>query len=679
MSGQIPPVNPAVIIQPISTSPTTPDSGQIPNAFTNLPTGTLVEGFVVNRNLNQQPILRTSLGDILVQSELFLKTGSEVVLRIDPSAAGRARIVTVDGANPQDYAQQLASRTITKDTILPSSLTATQTATPTANTPAGQVIAPLLRAILLQPPASSLPASSAAPVANASPLAAPTPHAVQTSYVLPNGRTLTLAPTVITEELAKIASQSSFEIRVISSTVSQSSATPPSPTANNALAASPENAEAAALAKTPTASNAALPSTPTAATNASAPSSNATLGDSVNAAIATKPSAIGVSASAPSPLTSATIAAQPNVSPPPMVSPTTTPNAGSVPAAPTAALATTQTLPQNTGSAVALAPPSVPSTAPQAPIISQWHIPVALQNSANLSNAIPATVIGHEQDGGTVLQSPVGQMKVFTAQPLPNGAQLLFTIDAKPIPAAPSAISWLPAAFSEIVPLLNDWQSLEDALASVMRTQPQLVHDVMTRAIAQPDNKITTSMLFFLSAVKGGDIRQLLGRNFMEILENDSPALAKKLASDFGQLHQAMREPVLQNWSMFILPMHYEREFNQLRLYVRHDDASDDKKSIATGQRFVLDMTLSHLGDMQLDGFIRKLDTNKHFDLVLRTATHWPPELQQQVRGIYEAALGATGMRGAMQIQVGAQFFARPLQEAHENTINSTQQSGVIA
>jgi hypothetical protein len=90
-------------------------------------------------------------------------------------------------------------------------------------------------------------------------------------------------------------------------------------------------------------------------------------------------------------------------------------------------------------------------------------------------------------------------------------------------------------------------------------------------------------------------------------------------------------------------------------------------------------MTLSHLGDMQLDGFIRKLDTNKHFDLVLRTATPWPPELQQQVRGIYEAALGATGMRGVMQIQVGAQFFARPLQEAHENTINSTQQSGLIA
>jgi hypothetical protein len=678
MSGQIPPVNPAVLIQPISTSPTTPDSGQIPNAFSNLPTGTLVEGFVVNRTLNQQPILRTSLGDILVQSELFLKTGSEVVLRIDPSAAGRARIVTVDGANPQDYAQQLASRTITKDTILPSSLTVTQTASPTANAPAGQVIAPLLRAILLQSPASAAPTSQAASVATASPLPAPTPHAVQNSYVLPDGRTLTIAPTVITEELAKIASQSSFEIRVISSTVSQTSATAPSPAANNAnaLAANPENAEAAA-AKTPTASNAALPSSP-AATNTATPSNNAALSNNVEAAITAKPAAIGVNASATPPSTSSTIAAQPTVSPP-LTPPTTAPNAAPAPAAPTATSATPQPLPQNTGSQVAVAPPSVPSTAPQAPIISQWHVPTALQNTANLSNAIPATVIGHEQDGGTVLQSPVGQMKVFTAQPLPNGAQLLFTIDAKPIPAAPSAISWLPAAFSEIVPLLSDWQSLEDALASVARTQPQLVHDVMTRAIAQPDSKITASMLFFLSAVKGGDIRQLLGRNFMDILEKDSPALAKKLVSEFGQLHQAMREPVLQNWSMFVLPMHYEREFNQLRLYVRHDDANDDKKSIATGQRFVLDMTLSHLGDMQLDGFIRKLDTNKHFDLVLRTATPWPPELQQQVRGIYEAALGATGMRGAMQIQVGAQFFARPLQEAHENTINSTQQSGLIA
>ena len=677
MSGQIPPVNPAVIIQPISTSPTAPDSGQIPNAFANLPTGTLVEGFVVNRTLNQQPILRTSLGDILVQSELFLKTGSEVVLRIDPSAAGRARIVTVDGANPQDYAQQLASRTITKDTILPSSLAATQTVSPTANAPAGQVIAPLLRAILLQPPASAAPASQAAAAATASPLSAPTPQAVQTSYILPDGRTLTIAPTVITEELAKIASQSSFEIRVISSTVSQTSATPPSPNTNNALAASPENADAPAFAKNPTASKAVLTSSP-AATNTATSSNNAAFSDNVDAAVAAKPIAIGVNASASSPLTSATIAAQPTVSPS-LTPPTTAPNAAPAPAAPTATSATPQPLPQSASSPLSVAPASVPSATPQAPIISQWHVPVAAQNTASLSKAIPATVIGHEQDGGTVLQSTVGQMKVFTAKPLPNGAQLLFTIDAKPIPATPSAISWLPAAFSEIVPLLNDWQSLEDALASVARTQPQLVHDVVSRAIAQPDSKITASMLFFLSAVKGGDIRQLLGRNFMEILEKDSPAIAKKLANDFGQLHQAMREPVLQNWSMFILPMHYEREFNQLRLYVRHDDANDDKKSIATGQRFVLDMTLSQLGDMQLDGFIRKLETNKHFDLVLRTAIPWPPELQQQVRGIYEAALGATGMRGAMQIQVGAQFFARPLQEAHENTINSTQQSGLIA
>jgi len=155
MSGQIPLVNPAITIQTLTVSPSAPDAGQVPNAIANLAPGTLVEGFVVNRNAQQQPILRTSLGDILVQSELFLKTGSQVVIRIDPSVNGRARIITVDGADPQTYAQQLAGRTITKDTILPSSITSDDAPTGAALSPQNAGTAQNLRAVLL--PAPTLP------------------------------------------------------------------------------------------------------------------------------------------------------------------------------------------------------------------------------------------------------------------------------------------------------------------------------------------------------------------------------------------------------------------------------------------------------------------------------------------------------------------------------------------
>jgi len=336
-----------------------------------------------------------------------------------------------------------------------------------------------------------------------------------------------------------------------------------------------------------------------------------------------------------------------------------------------------------THTATSAASPAVPQAPGNAPATaaptSQWHVPAVSVTAATLNSAIPASVIGHEQDGGVVLQSPIGNIKLFTAHPLPTGTQILFSVDTKSAPRLAAGLSWLPPRFSEIVPLLSEWQTLEDALAHVSLNQPQLAQDVLTRVLAQPDNKLASSLLFFLSAIKGGDIRQLFGNKFLEALESTSPATAKKLAHEFGQLQNAMREPIAQNWTMYLIPMHQEQDFNQLRLFVRQEDEGESKKTSGGGQRFVLDITLSHMGDMQLDGFVRKSDSRKQFDLVLRTTTPWPQDVQQQIRSIYEAALASTGMLGMLQVQVGAQHFVRPLQDVSEASSENATQSGVLA
>ncbi|MBX9726554.1 MAG: hypothetical protein K2X09_04740, partial [Rickettsiales bacterium] len=116
-----PPVNPVITIQPVTTTIPNRDSTASANPLANVASGTLVEGFVVNRDAQSNPILRTPLGDLRITSEVFLKTGSEVVFRVDTSQSSLARIVTVDGLTPQDYSAQ-ASRGLTQDTISPSSL-----------------------------------------------------------------------------------------------------------------------------------------------------------------------------------------------------------------------------------------------------------------------------------------------------------------------------------------------------------------------------------------------------------------------------------------------------------------------------------------------------------------------------------------------------------------------------
>jgi hypothetical protein len=108
------PVNTVITIQPVATAIPNRDSAPGANPLATLPAGTTVEGFVVNRDAQNNPILRTPLGDLRITSDVFLKTGSEVVFRVDTSQASLARIVTVDGLSPQEYSAQ-SSRGLTQD------------------------------------------------------------------------------------------------------------------------------------------------------------------------------------------------------------------------------------------------------------------------------------------------------------------------------------------------------------------------------------------------------------------------------------------------------------------------------------------------------------------------------------------------------------------------------------
>ncbi|MFO0109740.1 MAG: hypothetical protein ACK52W_04300, partial [Alphaproteobacteria bacterium] len=117
----IPPVNAAITIQPLANAVASRE-GSIPPALQGLAVGALVKGFVVNRDAAKNPILRTPQGDLIVKSEIFLKTGSDVVVRVDPTQPSLARIITIDGLTPADYALKAQAVLPVEDTILTSAL-----------------------------------------------------------------------------------------------------------------------------------------------------------------------------------------------------------------------------------------------------------------------------------------------------------------------------------------------------------------------------------------------------------------------------------------------------------------------------------------------------------------------------------------------------------------------------
>ena len=69
--------------------------------------------------------------------------------------------------------------------------------------------------------------------------------------------------------------------------------------------------------------------------------------------------------------------------------------------------------------------------------------------------------------------------------------------------------------------------------------------------------------------------------------------------------------------------------------------------------RFILNLHLSRMGDMQLDGFLHK----KRFDLILRSEEKLPPAIRQELLQKFAAGLDQTGMQGGMTFQTRAESW----------------------
>ncbi len=108
-----------VHIQPLHAEAPVARNTPQPHALPQLPAGTILQGFVLSRDAKGNPILRTSQGDFQIKSEFFLKTGSDIVIRIEQHPSGStARILTVDGKTPEEIQQQLLARQpIKQDTV----------------------------------------------------------------------------------------------------------------------------------------------------------------------------------------------------------------------------------------------------------------------------------------------------------------------------------------------------------------------------------------------------------------------------------------------------------------------------------------------------------------------------------------------------------------------------------
>ncbi|MDX2072745.1 MAG: hypothetical protein SFX19_00075 [Alphaproteobacteria bacterium] len=560
---------PPAIAQPTGAQPVTTQGATV---VPQLPAGSILSGFIINRDPAGNPILRTDRGDFAFTSNLFLKIGSEVVIRIQQTAGhASAHIVSVNGQSPEASAQQ----TSFSDGPEPV----------TGRTP--------------QPAAQqqSTPQTQTAPTTATSPTL-PTPKTGQTISAI------VVTPAFSPSAAPGVTPGTSFLLSVLG--VNQT------PTA--------QTQTRSPLAQLTPAAPAAAPSAP------SATSALSSLLPSAPATVTT-------------PATNATTAAAP-------------------PATPAATVQTPAALPPG-------------QVAPSAASNQQA---ATAQFSGPLGQTITATVVAAHPDGSVTLGTAIGTLRAAEIGGLPIGQQLTLRVSSVANPnnyTVALANSAAPAPPAPLTELARAWTSLQQIAQILGAGQAgQFIPTIPTAALnSDTPGRITQSasqILFFIAALKGGNFRDWLGNTNVKALEEKGyGSLVRKAEGEFLQMARQFAEPLPGNWQSNFFPVMVAGELQQVRAFVKREKKKDEQGRPTKDEdtRFVVEMSLSVLGEMQMDGLVKRREDNLQFDLIIRSLHPLPTSLEQDIQSIFIGTAEATGTRGQISFQAVHSFPLHPLED----------------
>lgn len=265
--------------------------------------------------------------------------------------------------------------------------------------------------------------------------------------------------------------------------------------------------------------------------------------------------------------------------------------------------------------------------------------------------AIPGTVVGLTRTGQPVVETPRGTLLLQARSDLPVGTKVRLAPAALPAPE----LDPMPPAIDPARG--RDWPALREALAVIAATDPALARHLIDSVLPRPTPQLTKTLVVFLAALRSGDASGWLGSEALSTLgKAGRDRLSARLTDDFNSIATQAAEPNKEGWRTYAVP--FGDEVGRLQVHVRaiNEEEGEEAEGPARAQRnrplrrFLIDLQLSRLGPMQLDGLI----WTGRFDLVIRTRQLLPTSLTRELHGIYSNSLAAVGYSGALAFQTGA-------------------------
>ncbi len=208
------------------------------------------------------------------------------------------------------------------------------------------------------------------------------------------------------------------------------------------------------------------------------------------------------------------------------------------------------------------------------------------------------------------------------------------------------------------------------ALTRLIEQIPNLTPAAQTAILAalpKPGPRLAAELINLVAAARYGTLSALIGDGAKRELDRTGRRrLGSEVTRELTNLGRG-RERIAGDWRTYTLPIVNGYVVEPIRLYVHRDDADETDPGAAAsgGTRFLLDLALSKLGPIQIDGLAKP----PRFDVVIRSPDRLPDTVVSEMRDIFLQATSARGVAGSLMYQV-----APPL----KLPTNKTEKGGIL-
>lgn len=283
-----------------------------------------------------------------------------------------------------------------------------------------------------------------------------------------------------------------------------------------------------------------------------------------------------------------------------------------------------------------------PGTDPLVPTVP------AAQTSGPLQGVVAAaTGASGSATGASEIVIPGGKIEIAANPPLPHGSRVLFEIlDASGNKSSAVRIPLDPLEFMRIG---SSWPALKEAIEVIGSTpaNPAMAQMPLT---AEPGPRMASTMLFFMAALKSGDVSAWLGdQHGDDLTQSGRSALIGQLAEEFSVMSRHANETQPGTWQALVFPVAGQGHVDLARLYYRRRKNSGDDERQPDATHFVVEADLSRFGMFRLEGLVRP----RQFDLAVRSAIELGNNVRDAIRGIFHDALNTGDIGGTIRFETG--------------------------